>query len=98
MINNNVSAGPWMLEDIRSWLVERVAYYVERPSQEIDPDTPQLWEGRMDSVYAFILCGEIEDRFPRPGGRAHAEMWELDTLTALAAHLAELTPEFERKR
>ena len=95
MINNNVSAGPWMLEEIRSWLVERVAYYVERPSQEIDPDI-SVAEAGLDSVYAFILCGEIEDRF----GLAvePMQMWELDTLTALAAHLAELTPEFERKR
>jgi acyl carrier protein len=95
MINNNVSAGPRTLEEISSWLVERVAFYVERPSREIDPHV-SVTEAGLDSVYAFALCGEIEDQF---GLAVEPEqMWELDTLTALAAHLAELTPEFERKR
>ncbi|MFH5210446.1 acyl carrier protein [Antrihabitans spumae] len=53
------------IEPIVDWLVERVAFYVELPAQEIDPDVP-LAELGIESVVAVSLCGEIEDR------------WELD--------------------
>lgn len=87
MMDYNMNSGQRMPEDITSWLVERVAHYVQRPGEEIDSDI-SVTETGLDSVYAFSLCGEIEDRF----GMAVEPVlvWELDTLTALAAHLAGL--------
>jgi acyl carrier protein len=72
-------------EDIGSWLVERVAYYLERPAAEIDPDQSVADYG-LDSVFTFALCGEIEDTL----GLAVEPtlIWDFDTLTALTAHLS----------
>ncbi|MFJ8467826.1 acyl carrier protein [Streptomyces swartbergensis] len=74
-------------ERIRSWLVERVAYYAKLPAEEIDADVPLAHYG-LDSVYAFALCGDIEDML----GLAVEPvlLWDVDTVTALTAHLAEL--------
>ncbi|CAL9631837.1 hypothetical protein SUDANB176_06103 [Streptomyces sp. enrichment culture] len=74
-------------ERIRSWLVERVAYYGKLPAEEIDADVPLAHYG-LDSVYAFALCGDIEDML----GLAVEPvlLWDVDTVTALTAHLAEL--------
>ncbi|WP_322755003.1 acyl carrier protein [Frankia sp. Cas3] len=47
-------------DDIRSWLVERVAHYIDQPAETIDPQASLAGYG-LDSVYAFALCGEIED-------------------------------------
>jgi acyl carrier protein len=47
---------------IRKWLIERVAYYLERPVEDIDPSVP-LAESGIDSVSAANLCGDVEDRF-----------------------------------
>ena len=48
--------------EIRRWLIERVAYYLERPVDEVDPGVP-LAESGMTSVSAVELCGDVEDRF-----------------------------------
>jgi acyl carrier protein len=74
-------------EGIRSWLVERVAYYVTLPVDQIDPDT-SLADYGLDSVYAFALCGEIEDTL----GLAVEPtlLWDVDTLSGLTAHLVDL--------
>ena len=48
--------------EIRRWLIERIAYYLERPIDEIDPAVP-LAESGMSSVSAVELCGDVEDRF-----------------------------------
>lgn len=74
-------------EEIGSWLVERVAHYVQCPVEEIDPEI-SVAEVGLDSVYWFTLCGEIEDRFflsIEPD-----LVWELDTLAALTTYLAEM--------
>ena len=47
---------------IRRWLIERVAHYLERPPEDIDPSVP-LAEAGMDSVSAVNLCGDVEERF-----------------------------------
>jgi acyl carrier protein len=47
-------------ENIRSWLVGRVAHYLNEPPETLDPEAPLIDYG-LDSVYAFALCGEIED-------------------------------------
>ncbi len=48
--------------EIRRWLIERIAYYLERPVDDVDPGVP-LAESGMSSVSAVELCGDVEDRF-----------------------------------
>ena len=53
---------PQQTAEIRSWLLERLAYYLERPVDEIDPTAP-LAESGISSVSAVSLVGDVEDRF-----------------------------------
>ena len=48
--------------EIRRWLIERIAYYLERPIDQVDPTVP-VAESGMNSVSATELCGDVEDRF-----------------------------------
>ncbi|MFF6995690.1 acyl carrier protein [Streptomyces sp. NPDC008313] len=74
---------------IRSWLVDRVAYYLERTPAEID-EGADLAEMGLDSVYALTLCGDVEDRFGLVVEPTMA--WDHPTIDAITAHLAaELT-------
>jgi acyl carrier protein len=70
--------------DLRTWLTERVAYYLDREPMDIDPDAPLAAFG-LDSVYAFALCGDIEDRFRTLV--APTLVRDLRTVNGLAAHL-----------
>ncbi|MEV0569339.1 acyl carrier protein [Dactylosporangium sp. NPDC050588] len=45
---------------IRTWLVGRVAHYLDETPDAIDPHASLAGYG-LDSVYAFALSGEIED-------------------------------------
>ena len=47
---------------IKQFLIERVAFYLERPVDEIDPTLP-LAESGIDSVSGVSLCGDVEDRW-----------------------------------
>ncbi|MGW3285365.1 acyl carrier protein [Streptomyces sp. NPDC001002] len=77
-------------EGIQSWLLERVAHYLQRPSEEVSADA-SLAENGIDSVYAFALCGEIEDRY---GLQIEPTLlWDVDTITELTAHLVGLVHE-----
>ncbi|MFC9297961.1 acyl carrier protein [Streptomyces sp. NPDC057011] len=72
-------------KEIRAWLIERVAYYLERPAAEID-EGAELVEMGLDSVYAFTLCGDVEDRF---GLAVEPTMaWDHPTVDAITAYLA----------
>ncbi|MEU6479298.1 acyl carrier protein [Streptomyces sp. NPDC047017] len=46
----------------RGWLLDRVALYLGRDADTIDPAVP-LAEYGMDSVCALSLCGDLEDEF-----------------------------------
>ncbi|OZM72936.1 polyketide synthase [Amycolatopsis antarctica] len=48
--------------ELRGWLVERVADYVELPAEQIRHDV-ELSEYGLDSVSALTVCTDIEDRF-----------------------------------
>ena len=53
---------PQQTAEIRRWLLERIAYYLERPVDEFDETTP-LAESGISSVSAVSLVGDVEDRF-----------------------------------
>jgi acyl carrier protein len=76
-------------EQIQTWLVARVAHYLECPAAAIDPDAPLADHG-LDSMYMLTLCSDIEDTFDlliEPP----ILLWNLDTLSALTPHIAGLT-------
>ncbi|MEV4015110.1 acyl carrier protein [Nonomuraea angiospora] len=72
---------------IRAWLLERVAFYVEREPGEIDPDL-KLVEIGLDSVFAMSLSGDIEDEFEVVVEPTVA--WDYPTVNALAGYLREV--------
>jgi acyl carrier protein len=71
------------------WLVDRIAVYLKRTPDQIDPTVP-LAEYGLDSVAALSLCGDIEEDFDLVLEPTVA--WDYPTIEALAAHLLE---EFE---
>ena len=75
-------------EEIRGWLIERLALYTEQPADQVDPEAP-LVDAGLDSVFAFALCGEIEDVLGL--SVEPVLLWEVETLAELATHLVGLT-------
>jgi acyl carrier protein len=72
---------------IQTYLVERLAFYLSLPVEDIELDVP-VTEFGLDSVYAVALCADIEDEL-----RVTVEptlLWDVDTVTALTAHLSDL--------
>ena len=74
------------VDQLCTWVRERVAQYVERPAAEIAPDVP-LAEYGMDSVYALGLCGEIETELGIDVEPTLA--WHYPTAAAIAGYLQE---------
>ncbi|MFF4017246.1 acyl carrier protein [Streptomyces sp. NPDC001843] len=73
----------------RGWLLDRVALYLGRDAQTIDPTVP-LAEYGMDSVCALSLCGDLEDEFGlvvEP-----TLLWDHPTVQSLLAFLATRLP------
>jgi acyl carrier protein len=71
-------------EQLRDWLRERMAFYLDRSPDEIDT-AQKLVEIGVDSIYALTLCGDIEDHL---GLRVEATLaWEYPTVDALTAFL-----------
>ncbi|MGW0563338.1 acyl carrier protein [Streptomyces sp. NPDC003016] len=71
-------------ETVRTWLTERVAYFLDITPQEIAPDD-LLVEIGLDSVYALTLCGDVEDEY---GILVEATLaWDHPTIDALTAHI-----------
>jgi acyl carrier protein len=70
--------------DLRDWLTERVAYYLGEAPDRIAVDVPLASYG-MDSVYAFTICGDIEDRFGIAVEPTLA--WDYPTIDAMTAYL-----------
>lgn len=69
---------------LRDWLRQQVAFYLEIAPDQIAPDT-LLVELGMDSLYAVALATEIEKEFGLPVDPMVA--WDHPTVTALADHL-----------
>ena len=75
--------------DLRDWLTERVAYYLGEVPERIAPDVPLANYG-LDSVYAFVICGDIEDRF---GVTVESTLaWDHPTIDAMTEYLNGLAP------
>ncbi|MEU5881413.1 acyl carrier protein [Spirillospora sp. NPDC047279] len=74
-----------MVDDIRRWLVERVADYLDRDAAEVDADAKFADLG-LDSVYSMILCGDVEERY---GLEVEPTItWDHPTVALLAGHLS----------
>jgi acyl carrier protein len=67
-------------DELRAWLVERIAGYLGVSKDTLDTGTP-LAEAGMDSVYALTLCGDIEDTFGLPVEPTLA--WDHPTIDAI---------------
>lgn len=74
-------------ENIRTWLIGRVAQYLDEPPETIDPDAP-LAESGLDSVYAVTLCGEVEDTLSV--AIEPALIWDVENLVDLADHILKM--------
>ncbi|GAA3734420.1 hypothetical protein GCM10022402_13410 [Salinactinospora qingdaonensis] len=74
-----------LLEQVRGWLVRRVAYYAQCGAAEIDVEVP-LAEYGLESVYTFSLCGDIADHFEL--AIDPTLIWDLTTVATLAHYLA----------
>lgn len=74
-------------EEIRRWLCERVAFYLDKPVDRIDPRV-ELAEYGMDSVYSMSLIAEIEDNL----GIKIDEMaaWKYTTIDAMIEYSSTL--------
>jgi acyl carrier protein len=70
--------------EIRDWLLDRVAFYLERPAAELSTDV-KLVEYGLDSVYALTLCGDIEDEYGIEVDPTLA--WDHPTIDAITALL-----------
>lgn len=70
--------------ELREWLILRVAEYAERQPGEIQPDV-SLAEYGLDSMYALMLCGDIEDHLGLTVDPTVA--WDYSTIDALTGFL-----------
>lgn len=72
--------------ELKPWLAERVAGYLEIEAAGLDSTAP-LAELGLDSVYALTLCGDIEDAF---GIEVEPTLaWDYPTLDLLTEALRE---------
>jgi acyl carrier protein len=76
---------PRSLAALREWLTLRVAGYLDGPADRIRSDV-SFAECGLDSMYALMLCGDIEDHFGIPIEPRVA--WDNRTIDALAGYLA----------
>lgn len=80
---------------IRSWLADRVGYYLQEPAGRIDHERPLIEYG-LDSVYAVALCGEIADVWGP--SLDPAVIWDVDTIAKLADHVGAQLPDGRAER
>ncbi|MBB5874092.1 acyl carrier protein [Allocatelliglobosispora scoriae] len=71
---------------LRDWLTAQVAGYLDRSADQIDP-AASFAESGLDSMYALMLCGDVEDTFGLPMEPKVA--WDNRSIDALAGYLGE---------
>ncbi|MDX3803492.1 acyl carrier protein [Streptomyces sp. AK04-3B] len=79
-----LSAPPKAAAPLYRWLTDRLAVYMDRAPESIDPTVPLAAYG-MDSVCALSLCGDVEDELGIAVEPTLA--WDHPTVAALAGHL-----------
>jgi len=84
-VNNGVAVSR---TELAGWLVDRVAFYLDRPSEQIDPAT-ELARYGMDSIYAVSVISDIEDRLQVELDLTEAR--RLGTIDALTDYLLDVT-------
>lgn len=87
------SFAPRPTRSIERWLIERVAFYLERPISAVDPAVP-LAEAGFDSVSAVSLCGDVE--FEWEIDADPTLVFDFPTIDALAGFIAESLAAGER--
>ncbi|MGW4892739.1 acyl carrier protein [Kitasatospora sp. NPDC004240] len=80
-------AGAERHAELREWVTRRVASYLERPVEAIDAGVP-LTDYGLDSVYAFVLCGDLEEHLGLTIDPT--VVWDYPTIELLSAHVAGL--------
>lgn len=76
--------------DLTDWLIERIAFYLDRPVDAIDPSVDLAIYG-MDSLYAMSVISDIEDRLNLDIDTTTIRNYP--TIKALGAHLEKLLAE-----
>lgn len=79
-----------MPQEVRTWLIQRVATYLRRDAAEIDTGQP-LTEYGLDSLTALAISADIEDEF---GIELDPMLtWDHPSIDALAAALTSMIEE-----
>ncbi|MEU5417058.1 MULTISPECIES: acyl carrier protein [Streptomyces] len=73
-------------QELRDWLVGRIAVHLRTDATEIKPDVP-LSDYGLDSLYALSVAAEIEDRVGFPVDPTM--LWDHPTIDALTAAIGE---------
>jgi acyl carrier protein len=76
------------MTDLHNWLTDRVADYLECAPERIRPDVSLASYG-MDSMYALMLCGDIEDHLGVTVDPTVA--WDYPTIDAIVDYLGGLS-------
>ncbi|GAA2139372.1 hypothetical protein GCM10009727_35800 [Actinomadura napierensis] len=74
-------------EELQMWLLDRIAFYLDRPVENIDPAV-ELARYGVDSVYAISIISDIEDHLQVEVDVAEARRRE--TVAALTDYLLDL--------
>jgi acyl carrier protein len=71
---------------IERWVIDRVAFYLECPAEDVDPAVP-LAETGIDSASAVGLCGDVEDYWQIDADPTL--VFDYPTIADIAAFIAE---------
>ncbi|MBX6768170.1 MAG: acyl carrier protein [Actinomadura rubrobrunea] len=74
-------------DELQKWLVDRIAFYLDRPPDDIDPMV-ELARYGVDSVYALSIVSDIEDHLQVEVDVAEAR--RRGTVASLTDYLLEL--------
>jgi acyl carrier protein len=74
-------------EDLERWLLDRIAFYLDKPADGIDPKV-ELARYGVDSVYAISIISDIEDYLQVEVDVAEAR--RRGTVDSLTSYLFEL--------
>ncbi|GAA2300405.1 acyl carrier protein [Actinomadura sp. NPDC048955] len=82
-------------DELRTWLIQRIAEYLEKDAAEIDTEATFEAQG-LDSMAALTLCDDIEDQMGLVVEPTLA--WDHPTIDKLADFLIRTAAETEASR